>query len=382
MNRRLIRIELLLLALALFAAPAQALTYTATLLHPAGVHTFGEAAAAGSQVGHGYSSTRLDSHALLWHDTPASEVDLNPVNLATTWALGVSNDKQIGYGTGLATNYNAHALLWSGTAASYIDLNPPGYVLSYGYAISGSRQGGTGRPQGSGSTHAILWSGTAASAIDLHPAGFDTSAIFALSDTNQAGVGFIGRATHALVWSGTAQSVVDLNGPGLTSSFAQGAFGTSQVGDGVGPATDNQTHALLWRGTSDSMVDLNPPDFKASLALAVNGDYQVGHGQSSAAPSISHALVWNGTANSAVDLHAYLNGLAPTLVQSFARGISENGSIVGYAFDQNMNSYAVLWTPIPEPSSSTLAVFSILFASALARLSFDRRNRRVTLLTR
>ncbi|MDO8683100.1 MAG: PEP-CTERM sorting domain-containing protein, partial [Armatimonadota bacterium] len=39
------------------------------------------------------------------------------------------------------------------------------------------------------------------------------------------------------------------------------------------------------------------------------------------------------------------------LAQSQALGINDAGWIVGYSFDASYNSHAVLWQPVPEPSS-------------------------------
>ena len=59
-----------------------------------------------------------------------------------------------------------------------------------------------------------------------------------------------------------------------------------------------------------------------------------------------------------MDLHPFVPAaLGPSFTRSSANAISENGTITGSAefYDANANvygSYAVLWTPVPEPSSS------------------------------
>jgi uncharacterized membrane protein len=95
------------------------------------------------------------------------------------------------------------------------------------------------------------------------------------------------------------------------------------------------------------------PDLFKSEARAVSDAGQVGWGDTGAN---SHALLWNGTAASVVDLHAFLTHLEPTLDGSVATGISDNGVIVGYAYSRYHlgDSYAVLWTPVPEPRSCAL----------------------------
>jgi hypothetical protein len=75
-----------------------------------------------------------------------------------------------------------------------------------------------------------------------------------------------------------------------------------------------------------------------------------------------HALLWNGTAQSVVDLHAYLAGLPITFTDSTAGGITAGGVILGTARDGAHNSYAVMWIPIPEPTTCTLLAMAISIA--------------------
>src|SRR6185503_6525735 len=60
-----------------------------------------------------------------------------------------------------------HAVLWHGTAASWIDLNPVGSPESFAYAVHAGRQVGSAKV--GGVDHACLWTGTAESWVDLHP---------------------------------------------------------------------------------------------------------------------------------------------------------------------------------------------------------------------
>src|SRR4051812_21096615 len=117
------------------------LAYTATILHPAG---FSDSYAVGvsgtTQAGWGYADSLGNYHALLWHGTAASAIDLNPSGFIFSEARDASDASQVGAGSGPATGGNDHALLWSGTAASYIDLNPAGFNHSNAYGISDTTQ--------------------------------------------------------------------------------------------------------------------------------------------------------------------------------------------------------------------------------------------------
>src|SRR5262245_33572441 len=118
MNPRSIRVAALLIAsLVLISSPVFAVTYTATLLHPAPfTTTSGLAGADGSQVGSGSGPlTGGQDHALLWNGTADSYVDLNPAGFSSSRAYGASSTNQVGSATSAGSD---HAMLWSGTAAS------------------------------------------------------------------------------------------------------------------------------------------------------------------------------------------------------------------------------------------------------------------------
>jgi hypothetical protein len=115
-------------------------------------------------------------------------------------------------------------------------------------------------------------------------------------------------------------------------------------------------------------VDLHPSGFDDSIAQAIAGNRQVGWAWGRATQSREHAILWNGTAESAVDLHQFLIGLPVSIVRSYAYGVDSHGNIVGYGKDRNNNSYAILWSPIPEPSTS-----GILFCCTIAAGFYERR---------
>ena len=204
-----------------------------------------------------------------------------------------------------------------------------------------------------------MWSGSAASVVDLNPAGFDITRAWGVSGASQVGHGggpATGEEIHALLWKGTAASVVDLNPAGFDRSAAMGVSGASQVGYGDGSATGGPTHALSWSGSAASVVDLHPAGFYSSSAQGVSGAGQAGTGQTTGGDL--HALSWNGTAASVVDLHTDLVDLGPDFYWSEAWGIADNGTIVGWAADLS-GSYAVLWMPIPEPSTAALLALAV-----------------------
>jgi hypothetical protein len=340
-----------LLLLVVLSARSSATTYTATLLHPAGLdYSLGWGTSNDHQVGYGRgTSATASDHALLWSGTAASVVDLNPNDSFASYATAVAGSTQVGWGTSATTGNNDHAFLWQGTAESAVDLHPIGFERSEAIGVSGTSQ--VGYAANDSYPHAILWTGTPASAVDLNPTGFDYSIGSAVSGTKQVGYGAgtaTGNKTHALLWSGTKTSKVDLNPTGFDHSYAYQISGTTQVGYGAGTTSGGNDHALLWHNTSASAVDLNPSGFSRSTAFGVSSAGQVGYGNSSTFQSNAHAVFWNGTATSAVDLHTFLNGLGFNFTDSTAYGISDSGAIIGTATVDDFFEYAVLWTPVVE----------------------------------
>jgi hypothetical protein len=296
-----------------------------------------------SQVGYAFDYSPMSAHAYLWHGTAESAVDLHPSQFLTSSATGNWGNSQVGFGG--SPGWNSHALLWRGTADSVIDLHPAEFRFSEARALLENSQVGSGWTN-DGVGHALLWHGTAESVVDLHPAEFQSSDARAISENSQVGSGWSNDGVgHALLWHGTAESVVDLHPAGYSSSSADFISGDTQIGSGT--TLEDQSHALLWHGTAESVVDLHPLGYEESGVNDVSGNYQVGYATGS---NTRHAMLWNGTAASAIDLHQYLP--VPGAIRSEASGIAANGDIVGsfdYRRGQNVDSFAVLWKRAVEP---------------------------------
>jgi uncharacterized membrane protein len=209
-----------------------------------------------------------------------------------------------------------------------VDINPSGNVGSSAYGVNGDNIVGVVSPLAAGFGHAALWQGPSHAFVDLHPASFVFSYASGASQTSQVGIGFLGEPYHA----------------------------------------DTERHALLWHGSAGTVIDLHPSSgFSQTGAQAVAGELQAGFGLGVATGGKEHAMLWQGTASSALDLHSLLAGLGPEFTGSFANGINENGVIVGTAFDVNGVSYAIQWTPVPEPSAGLLLTVGALTFAGLRR---------------
>ena len=297
--------------------------------------------------------TASRTHGALW--TPASgrpPIDLNPSSFSATpgyfssMVLGLSKEAQVGFGYATKPFYKeqSHALLWHGTARSMVDLHPARFNGSVAYAIDGYRIAGAGFLSGVG-THALLWLGMPTAVIDLNPRGASSSEALAVSNGVEGGYVFIkGVGKHAYIWHGTATNGRDLNPSGVGESYINGINGTVATG---AVKSEYGLHAYMWSGLLTATgIDLHTPRFTETEAVGGGYGKQVGWGEMplSAAKAFAtyHALVWSGSAGSCVDLHAFLPA---GFTSSRAVAIAPDGSIVGYALDKDNKTHAIVWMP-------------------------------------
>ena len=320
-------------------------------------------------------------HPIIWNPNGTFGSDL--YSTFSAHAVATSGGTQIGYsGNGESPTYDSHAILWHGTPNSFVDLHPtllnPGQMsTTNGLSLTGNHQvgfaGGLGPNQNA--FHAILWNNTAASAIDLNPTGYVNTYANATTDTQQVGEGATVYNNHALLWSGTAASVKDLHPYNLSpngSSQAQGLDSIHQVGYVNGlDAFPGQSHAYLWSGSAATGIDLNPAGFTYSEADGVVGGQEVGKGYSSLTGNQFHALLWNGTSSAAIDLHLLLPA---NFQKSWATSIDATGNVFGFAFDPASGTHAIEWVSTSTPEPASLSILGLGAAALLAR----RRNRNRT----
>ena len=192
-----------------------------------------------------------------------------------------------------------HAVLWHGSAASVVDLHPNGFVGSIARGVFEDSIVGNGTNPGVAGSRALLWVGAAHSVVNLHPAAFPQSLASDASQDSQVGTGIVSNdERHALLWHGTAASVIDLQPSGFTQTEANGVAGTLQVGNGAGTATGGKQHALLWQGSAASVVDLHSllaglgPAFVNSQAEDIDANGVI-VGNAYDSNNVSYAVKWS-----------------------------------------------------------------------------------------
>lgn len=298
---------------------------------------------------------------------------------------------------GVAFGSGGGPALWDGPNHSYQVLNTNGFIGAEVNGVGGGKQVGYGIA--GGHEHALLWSGAANPPINLHNTAFLGTIAYGTNGNKQVGAGGVvqgGNVSHAVLWHGSAQSAVNLHPAGYQNSEAYSVWGDVQVGSAAGGPTGGG--AALWRGTAESMQLLPTPvthttgdafavhgnqavgrivDFAAvvwdidkwtytslgsGFAVDTNGTNQVGY----VGPAFEErALVWAGSEASRLDLHQFLPA---GFTRSLARGIDENGNIVGYGSLSGVGTVPIVWKPVPEPS--TVVAIGMGLLALLARRRF------------
>jgi autotransporter-associated beta strand protein len=198
------------------------------------------------------------SQALYWPTAQSTPTNLTPSIASDSTALAINNGAEVGSATITGSGY-VHAMLWHGTAGSYVDLHTPlpsSLTDSTAAAISGTQIVGTAYNTG-GTAHAILWPTAGMQYIDLTPSGYAGADGEATSGSQQAGDVFGADGNpHAATWFGTANSYVDLQAflpGGYVSSTAYGIDSAGRI-VGVAYNANSVATAVLWTPVAANLV--------------------------------------------------------------------------------------------------------------------------------
>jgi hypothetical protein len=410
----------------LCALPATAQYVTsAIVLNPAGfANSASRTNIPGTQYGYGVVGS--SENALAWHGSNLV-TNLNPTNMtggSPTYTASLIFAQAGGQEGGFATNAadgNNHAVIWNGTSTLVTDVHPAtfGGLPTLDSAIYGMSTDGTSTgiqvgevDENDGTTHAAAWFGSASSAIDLSTQGglicptcySQANGVNTSDQVVGEGFGSItGYLTHAVLWNVNASNhtftVQDLNPTGASVSYnysqAYAVDGSTAVGYGVNVDISANNRALAWNISNPQNItytDLSTAlgsAYTASTAEGVKGGYIVGNAATTGTiivngqpetTNVTHAILWSQGGTKFLDLNSSLpdSPIGTPYIDSYAYGVTANGSIVGIADYNTYNASggvtgtfenAVLWqVTVPAPASlPVLASGLVMIGGALAR---------------
>lgn len=185
---------------------------------------------------------------------------------------------------------------------------------------------------------------------------------FAINDSgNFAGTCYNSANRCAYVYTSDSFRALDAN------ASVRAMNNNGQV---IGWASGAEAHAVLWNsdGSRVDLSNLTTGISPYSEAMDINdAGLIVGWSQVNTNPMwlVHRAVMWDSS-HTPIDLGT-LGGSA-----SYAYGINDLGQIIGTATDASGNSHAVIWQPVPEPSSLCVFAFGL---GAVAAVTRRRRNK-------
>lgn len=364
------RIAGCLLGLAI-ATPASAATYNLTILSPlAGALNASPKGIndAGQVIGVSIFPAPLNpitlgtGQATIWNAGLPSLLPSLPGGTGAS-PVAINNAGQVaGLSWSAAEGLSAQPVVWNGTTAT--PLSTPGGP-SWAGAINNAGQV-VGSVTVNGNNQAAVWNGTTPTLL-ASPGGGGGSFATAINNAGQI-VGNIGGAP--VLWNAAAPAAAPAALGVPTGATSTTAAAINNAGQAVGTAFSGEfgeiRTAVIWNGTSPTV--LGSLGGTSSWALAIN-DAGLVVGASSPVDSLPHGTIWDGT--TAIDINTLL--ASDPLIIGALTGINSIGQIIGSAYGDNGEGYAVLLTPVAQ---TPLPAALPLFASGLGALWFAARRRR------
>jgi hypothetical protein len=330
--------------------------WRATLLHPAWAeHSYATGVSNGVQAGYGVRDTAIYNNidlACTWQGSPSSCQTFSGPNSVGGAFYGIANGLKIGYwwwpyqvysGGQWLTAYSKQACAWK-PDGTFVNLQYSGWEYSHAMHTDGNQIVGTISTDdavGNYYSAAMLWSPNA-------NGGFNPIAL---------GGGYSLRTSASFVYEGKQYGTwsrygVQFDGyhpckwSGTSTSLQDlpltGTPSSGHLGQ-LGGSVSNR--ATIWTLAGNTPTDIHPAGYVSSSIRSVFLGVQVGSAQ---VGTSQHAGIWAGSAGSFVDLHAYL---PLQYIASYATGVEVVSwrrdpviTVVGSAYNTLLNRYeAVMW---------------------------------------
>lgn len=261
----------------------------------------------------------------------------------------------------------AKPALWSGNTVAELSTLGGNSGAAWGLNDAGTAVGNA--ELSGGGYHAALWD--EGGVKDLGTLGGDYSVAYDINNSGSiVGTAYDGAGRErACLW--------DAGGPVDLGALPGGQWTTARDINELGqlilwgtPSGAAGNHAVFWSGDSqDPVVDLGTFGGTESWAYGMNNQGSV-VGWAGEEDGTYHAFVWDGTAMT--DLGT-LGGPF-----SAAYGINDQGTIVGWAQDGGGITHAIAWVAVPEPGRGLLLLMGGMFGLyAMRRRQRLTRNRSV-----
>jgi probable HAF family extracellular repeat protein len=329
-----IRISTCLLALAL-STPSQALQYQVTDLGPFPDNGYCKAMAINNRgwiVGNYLDRSQGKFCGFAWRDGVVEDLR---ATLGCRWCevFGINDNGDIVGTYVIGSQGYTHAFVLRN--GSLIDLGAPVGHYSTAYGIN---EAGTVVGSSDSSFAFCVWTGS----TTLIPCSGEALAIneqgHVVGETHNSPT----YVRRAVLWSDN--QIVDLGTYGTGNSYAYAINDYDQI---VGQ--NGTGRAFLWK--SGMLSELGTFYGHGSAAYGINNSgYIVGEAFTSG--GAHKGFVWQNGASQ------YL-GMLPGGSQSIAYAINESGWIAGTSVGADQKPHAVLWTPVPEPSSLLLSLTGV-----------------------
>jgi|GEM_PF-1333294 len=257
-------------------------------------------------------------------------------------SCGIHDMNGLGQCAGYATDIlsNGHAIAWDKDGTPR-DLGALDGVYSVARSINAHGQIAGWSGAEDGSVHAMIWD-MAGNVTDLGQAqGWGWSRAQGINDYGQVAGAFGDSTLSAFKLTGSSVKILGTRiDPGNSEAIALNSCGDAIVAlSGLGKTP------VLWKESGPN-VPLDGLDSDIVFAWSINdADQVVGWRQlPSGIPPFpaNHAIVWDSIGR-ATDINP------AGMTSSIAYDINNNGRIVGTC-SNGVNNYAVVWTPVPEPS--------------------------------